>query len=182
MYRNARLSLSLSCHTHTPQMSTWRLSLRLDSFCRCLPLNPSILHCSLLVSLFWWHLFSHNRFTFCSLYNNYYFRFSVNKYLIAAKVDAGKDRGKHSSSPTPSSGVPRQQHSGIWKENPFLFAFISYCCNDSEFLALWFIIQWKSPNICGPQVSCIHRDISSTLPELKPSYFAEIQGAQTLWE
>lgn len=41
-----------------------------------------------------------------------------------------------SSSPTSSSGVSVQQHSETWKKNHLLFAFICYCYNNWESLAL----------------------------------------------
>lgn len=108
-----------------PWMSISRLPLRLDSFCTCLPLNPFILHFFLLVSFFWRHLFPHNRFSFCSPYNYYYVRFSVNKNLIAAKIDAGKDRGIHSLfiSHLPLRGIKATEDPE--SERRILFFFIS---------------------------------------------------------
>ena len=137
MYQNTRLPFSLSCPTHTPQTSIWRLPLRPDSFCGCLPLSPPILHCFSLVSLFWWHLLPHNGFIFYSLYNNYYVRCLVNKNLNLLKLMQGKiQENILSSSPTSSSGVSVQQHSETWKKNHLLFAFICYCYNNWESLAL----------------------------------------------
>ena len=53
----------------TPHQCPLGDHLRVDSFCRCLPLSHSIMHCFLLVSLLVWCLFPYIRLTFCDLHN-----------------------------------------------------------------------------------------------------------------
>lgn len=130
-----RLCLPLSCPPHTPHTLKGPSAGHLSEWTLQVPGAEAFhMHCFLLVSLFWWHLFPENTFTCCSLYNKYYVWFLVNKNLIAAKVVSGRQKNILHL-PAPPQRVGRNGALGIWKENPVLLSLLSYCCNDQEFLA-----------------------------------------------